>query len=56
MFYLGKTLQLSGLLTLVWALILGVKERNAFGELTLLAVGGLVFLLGSLAVKRGSAS
>ena len=56
MFYLGKTLQLSGLLTLVWALILGVQERDAFGELTLLAVGALVFVLGSMAVKRGSAS
>ncbi len=55
MFYLGKTLQLSGLLTLVWALILGVKERDAFGELSLLAVGALVFALGSLAVKRGGA-
>jgi len=55
MFYLGKTLQLSGLLTLFWALILGVKERDAFGELTLLAVGALVFMLGSVVVKRGSA-
>ena len=55
MFYLGKTLQLSGLLTLIWALILGFKERDAFGELTLLAVGALVFALGSVAVKRGSA-
>ena len=56
MFYLGKTLQLSGLLALVWALFLGVKERDAFAELTLLAVGALVFFLGSVAVKRGSAS
>jgi hypothetical protein len=56
MFYLGKTLQLSGLLTLAWALILGVRERDAYGELTLLAVGALVFVLGSLAAKRGSTS
>jgi hypothetical protein len=56
MFYLGKTLQLSGMLTLIWALFLGVKERDAYGELMLLALGALVFALGSLALKRGSAN
>ena len=53
MFYLGKTLQLSGMLTLAWALVRGIQERDAFGELTLLAVGALVFAMGSLALKRG---
>ncbi len=54
MFYLGKTLQLSGLLTLAWALILGLNERNAYTELSLLAAGAVVFALGSLAAKQGS--
>lgn len=53
MFYLGKLLQLSGLVTLVWALILGLWGQDMYGELLLLALGAAVFGLGTLAVRRG---
>lgn len=53
MFYLGKLLQLSGMITLVWALVLGVSKNDMYAELSLLAVGAVVFGLGSLAVRRG---
>jgi hypothetical protein len=53
MFYLGKLLQLSGLVTLIWALVVGIGGNDMNGELALLAIGGTVFLLGSLALRRG---
>ena len=53
MFYVGKMLQLSGLVTLGWALVLGAWGQDMYGELTLLAVGAIVFALGSLALRRG---
>ena len=52
MFYVGKILQLSGMVTLVWALILGVQGRDMYGELALLALGAVVFGLGSLVLRR----
>ena len=52
MFYLGKTLQLSGLVTLAWAFVLGVWADDMYGELLLLAVGAGVFGIGSLMLRR----
>ena len=52
MFYLGKLLQLSGLVTLAWALMLGLWAGNQYAELLLLGLGAVVFGLGSLALKR----
>ena len=56
MFYLGKILQLSGMVTLVWALVLGVQGRDMYGELVLLALGAVVFGLGSLALRRSGSA
>lgn len=52
MFYLGKILQLSGMVTLVWALVLGIGGHDMYGELLLLGVGAGVFGLGSLVLRR----
>ena len=53
MFYLGKALQLSGLVTLVWAFIAGVWGGDMYGELLLLGAGAAAFGLGSLVLRRG---
>ncbi len=52
MFYLGKILQLSGMVTLAWALMIGVQGRDSHSELILLAVGAAVFVLGSFVLRR----
>ncbi|MGD8375992.1 MAG: hypothetical protein PVF68_07620 [Acidobacteriota bacterium] len=52
MFYLGKFLQLSGLVTATWAFVVGVWGRDMSGELTLLAIGSGVFLLGSFLLRK----
>ena len=52
MFYLGKLMQLSGLITASWAFVVGVSTGDATRELTLLGVGAGVFLLGSFVLKR----
>jgi len=53
MFYLGKALQLSGMITLVWAFVVGFWGNNMYRELSLLGLGAGVFVLGSLLLKRG---
>jgi len=53
MFYLGKLLQLSGMVTAAWALVLGVQTDDMYGELLLLGVGAGVFLVGNLVLRRG---
>jgi hypothetical protein len=52
LFYLGKFLQLSGLVTATWAFVVGVWGRDMSGELTLLAIGSGVFLLGSFLLRK----
>lgn len=56
MFYVGKLLQLSGLVTASWAFVVGVWGDDMTGELTLLGVGAGVFLLGTFVLKRGQPS
>jgi len=53
MFYLGKLLQLSGMVTAAWALVLGVQTQDMYGELLLLGLGAGVFVLGNLVLRRG---
>ncbi len=53
MFHLGKALQLSGLVTLVWAFIVGVWGDDMSGEMLLLGLGAAAFGLGSLVLRRG---
>ena len=53
MFYLGKLLQLSGMVTAAWALVLGVQTNDMYRELVLLGTGAGVFVLGNLVLRRG---
>jgi len=55
MFYLGKLLQLSGMVTAAWALVLGVQTQDMYRELLLLGIGAGVFVLGNLVLRRGQA-
>ena len=52
MFYLGKALQLSGLVTAPLALAVGIGGDDMNGELLLLVIAGGAFLLGTLLVRR----
>ena len=44
---------LSGLLTLIWALYIGLSGKGMFVEVAMLAVGAAVFYLGRLLEARG---
>ena len=46
LFYLGKFLELNGLIVLGLGLVWGVMRQDMRGELTLLGIGVAVFLAG----------
>jgi hypothetical protein len=52
MFYLGKGLQLSGLVTASWAFVAGVFGNDVAAELTLLGIAVVAFVMGSLILRR----
>jgi hypothetical protein len=56
MFYLGKLLQVSGMVTVIWAFVVGVWGGDSQGELMLLGLGATVFLLGVLVLRRSRPS
>ena len=56
MFYLGKLLQVSGMVTVVWGFVVGVWGQDSRGELLLLGLGAGVFLLGVLVLRRSRPS
>jgi len=45
-YILAKTLQVSGFLTMPWALYQGMAREDMASELLLLGAGAIVFLLG----------
>lgn len=45
-YLLAKALQVSGILTMPWALWHGMAREDMTSELLLLGAGGIVFLLG----------
>ena len=45
-YFLAKGLQVSGLITLIWALYIGLSGQGMFVEVAMLAVGAAVFYLG----------
>lgn len=53
-YYLGKTLQLIGMVNLLVGLYVGLTEEGGmWPELYLFLIGSLLFLLGLLLEKRG---
>jgi hypothetical protein len=52
LFYLGKFLELNGLVLLGFGLIWGVVREDMKGELTLLGVGVAIFLAGYLLERK----
>lgn len=55
MFIIAKTLQLMGILEVTYALVMGIRgELSEARELTILAIGGVVFTLGWLLERRAS--
>jgi len=53
LYLLAKALQVSGLLTLIWALYIGLSGKGMFVEVAMLAAGAAVFYLGRLLEARG---
>lgn len=51
-YYLGKFLELNGLVILTFGLIRGMRYGDVPGEVRMLAVGVAVFLLGYLLEKK----
>ncbi len=52
LFLLAKAMEVSGLLTLLWGLYIGLSGLGMFTELALLAVGAAVFYLGRALERR----
>jgi hypothetical protein len=53
-FYLGKFLELNGLVLLGFGLVWGVVREDMMGELTMLAVGAGIFLVGYLLERKSA--
>ncbi len=57
MLYLfAKALEVSGLLTLLWALYIGLSGQGMFVEVAMLAAGAAVFYLGRWLEQKGRGS
>ena len=50
----GKALQVSGLLTLIWALWIGLTGEGMFAEVAMLAAGAAAFYTGRWIEARAS--
>ena len=48
LYLVAKALEVSGLLTLIWALWIGLSGQGMFVEVMMLAVGAAVFYAGRL--------
>ena len=55
-YLLAKALEVSGLLTLIWALYIGFSGQGMFIEVLMLAVGAAVFYLGRTLERRSADS
>ena len=51
-YLLAKALQVSGLITLIWALYIGLSGKGMFVEVAMLAAGTAVFYLGRALESR----
>ena len=54
LFMLAKGLEVSGIITLAWALYIGLSRQDMSAEVALLGVGTAVFYLGRILEKRAS--
>lgn len=54
-YLLGKALQVSGLMTLGWALYIGLSGQEMYIEVGMLAVGAVLFYVGRAVESRASA-
>ena len=52
LYLLAKAMEVSGLLTLLWGLYIGLSGQGMFVEVALLGVGATVFYLGRALEKR----
>lgn len=52
LYLLAKALEVSGLVTLLWALYIGLTGQGMFTEVALMAVGAAVFYLGRFLEAR----
>ena len=53
-YLLSKALQVSGLITLIWALYIGLTGQGMFVEVAMLAAGAAVFYTGRALERRAS--
>ena len=53
-YLLAKALEVSGLMTLLWALYIGLTGQGMFVEVAMLAVGAAVFYVGRFLESRGA--
>lgn len=51
-YMLAKGLEVSGLMTLLWALYIGLSGKGMFVEVAMLAAGAAVFYLGRALERR----
>ena len=51
-YLLAKALQVSGLITLIWGLYIGLSGKGMFVEVAMLGVGAAVFYLGRALESR----
>ena len=51
-YMLAKALEVSGLVTLLWALYIGMTGKGMFVEVAMLAAGAAVFYMGRALEKR----
>jgi hypothetical protein len=53
LYLVAKALEVSGLVTLLWALWIGLSGQGMFVEVVMLAVGAAVFYMGRRLEARG---
>ena len=53
-YLLAKALEVSGMMTVMWGLFMGLSGRGLFVEVAMLALGSAVFYLGRLLELRGA--
>ena len=53
-YLLAKALEVSGMMTVMWGLFMGLSGRGLFVEVAMLALGSAVFYLGRLLEHRSA--
>jgi hypothetical protein len=53
-YLLAKALEVSGMMTVMWGLFMGLSGRGLFVEVAMLALGSAVFYLGRFLEQRSA--